>query len=167
MLIDTHLEIYLSKERKSICVYRTASISNTWLVWLHWKQAFYLWPTGKECCHLAWTVLWGVVVFLHHIISKDLLEQVDWLKLKQPAKLVVKSASPSKSRRGFKNLWCYSICILKRPIQNQTKQVLITYPSALFQSISTLHSINHLGDIIRQCQFYQYCQWLMCAGLNN
>lgn len=79
----------------------------------------------------------------------------------ETAQLLVKTASDFKSLQGFKNQWCYSICILKKAAKKQTKQMLKMYSSTLFQSISTLHSHTHLRDIIRLCQLYQYCQWLM------
>lgn len=92
---------------------------------------------------------------LYHITSKDFARTIR-LAQAEIAQLLVRTASGFKSLQGFKNRWCYSICILKKTAEKQTKQMLKMHTSTLFQSIAFLHSYIHLGDIIRHC--YQYCE---------
>lgn len=168
MSFDTQLEIYLPQ--KKINIYRASSISNTWLVlWLHCILKFlsFLPVTDKKKNVGIYNGLlceeWFLLTSLHF---KGFARTIT-LPPAVTAQLLVKTASDFKSLQGFKNQWCFSICILKKAARKQTKQVLKMYSSTLFQSISILHSYTHLGDIIRYSQLYQYCQWLMGIGWDN
>lgn len=168
MSIDTQLEIYLP--RKKINIYRTASISKIWLaLWLHSILKFlsFLPVTNRKknvaIYHGLLCEEWFLLTSLHF---KGFARTIT-LPQAVTAQLLVKTASDFKSLQGFKNQWCFSICILKKAARKQTKQMLKMYTSTLFQSISILHSYTHLGDIIRHWHFYQYCQWLMGRGRDN
>lgn len=78
----------LPQQRKKIDIYRTASISNIWLVlWLHSILKFLRFlPVTNRIKTLPFIMGCSVQsgFWLHQVISKDLLGQSGWLKLKQP-----------------------------------------------------------------------------------
>ena len=153
MSIDTQLEIYLSKERKSIfieqpaCQIYSQCCDSTLLKFLSFLPVTNRKKKNVAIYNGMFCVEWFLLTS-HHF--KGFARTIR-LAQAETAQLLVRTASGFKSLQGFKNRWCYSICILKKTAEKQTKQMLKMHASTLFQSIASLHSYIHLGDIIRHC----------------